>query len=281
MYGYVYLTTDLTNNKIYVGQHKSEKFDESYLGSGQIIRAKIKKYGKENFSCEILEKCDTEQQLNDREIYWIKELNSRDLSVGYNIATGGTFGDSGYHLEMLGKHQSEKQKRITSEYWKTHTWSEESRKKLSKSKIGNRNAAGNIGYIHIFKDDVEIKVKENELQSYLDDGWKRGHKPYSEETQRIKKERYKNSTYISKDGIIKNVVNDELDKYLNDGWEIGREHCSDSKRKKISDAQKGRICITDGNTNKYINKEEWPNYEKLGYFKMCKQTYKKIYENTQ
>ena len=30
MYGYVYLTTDLETNKIYIGQHKAESFDTSY-----------------------------------------------------------------------------------------------------------------------------------------------------------------------------------------------------------------------------------------------------------
>lgn len=110
MYGYVYLTEDLINNKIYIGQHKSENFDTSYYGSGIIISRMINKYGKENFRCSILEEADSFDDLNEKEIYWIEKLNSRDPNIGYNIASGGSFGDSGYHLGMLGKKQSDKQK---------------------------------------------------------------------------------------------------------------------------------------------------------------------------
>lgn len=51
MYGYIYKTTNLINNKIYIGQHKvkEEKIDNSYYGSGKLIIQAIKKYGKENF----------------------------------------------------------------------------------------------------------------------------------------------------------------------------------------------------------------------------------------
>ena len=48
MYGYIYKTTDLRNNKIYVGQHKSEIFDTSYYGSGKIIKKIIKKIWESN-----------------------------------------------------------------------------------------------------------------------------------------------------------------------------------------------------------------------------------------
>ena len=55
MYGYVYKITNKTNNKIYVGQHKADHFDESYFGGGVIITSAVNKYGKENFDREILE----------------------------------------------------------------------------------------------------------------------------------------------------------------------------------------------------------------------------------
>lgn len=36
MYGYIYKTTNLINGKIYIGQHKANKFlGQSYLGSGK------------------------------------------------------------------------------------------------------------------------------------------------------------------------------------------------------------------------------------------------------
>lgn len=46
MYGYIYKTTNLLNGKIYVGQHKAEKFEpDKYLGSGTIFLEALQKYG--------------------------------------------------------------------------------------------------------------------------------------------------------------------------------------------------------------------------------------------
>jgi hypothetical protein len=73
----IYKITNLINNKIYVG--KDSKNDPKYLGSGLYINRAIKKYGKENFKKEILEYCDNSQELNEREIFWISELDARNL----------------------------------------------------------------------------------------------------------------------------------------------------------------------------------------------------------
>lgn len=278
MYGYVYKTTDLSNGKIYVGQHKSEKFDTNYFGSGKILKRKIKQCGIENFSCEILQECFSEKELNEQEIFWIKELNSRDKKIGYNITTGGSFGDSGYHLGMLGKHQSNKQKEVVRNYMKNRIVSEESKEKMSKSKMGNKNAAGNIGYIHIFKNDCEIKIKPEQLNDYVEDGWQQGHKKYSDEFLSKNKEKYKNSCYIRKNEKIKLILKDELEKYLNEGWILGRGSYSKETCEKISQSQKGRICITNGKVNKYINPENLFEYENNGWFKMTKEKYNKLYK---
>ena len=64
---FIYLTTNLINNKIYVGQHTTTNLDDGYLGSGKILQKAIKKYGKENFRREILEFCDGSDVLNKSE----------------------------------------------------------------------------------------------------------------------------------------------------------------------------------------------------------------------
>lgn len=89
----VYKTTNLVNGKIYIGQ--DSKNNPNYLGSGYIFLKAFNKYGKENFKKEILEHCQTKEELNDKEIYWIEKLNSTNSKVGYNIATGGQGGNLG------------------------------------------------------------------------------------------------------------------------------------------------------------------------------------------
>lgn len=89
MYGYIYLTTNLINNKKYIGQHKATKFSESYKGSGICITKAFKKYGKQNFSTVILEECDSLESLNAREQYWIKYYDAVASAEYYNILPGG------------------------------------------------------------------------------------------------------------------------------------------------------------------------------------------------
>ena len=222
MYGYIYKTTDLTNNKIYVGQHKSSEFDTSYYGSGVIIKKLLNKYGSDRFICELLEECQTEDQLNEREIFWIDKLNCRDKNVGYNLASGGSFGDSGYHLGMLGKSQSDYQKQQVS-IANSHPKSQEMKNKMSLALKGNNNASHGKGMKFIHKGDIQKRVKEEDIPKYLAEGWVRGK---SEKVklaqQKAYKEKYANGKYITNGIDSKFVDNKELDNWLNKGWKIGK-----------------------------------------------------------
>ena len=83
----IYKTTNLINGKIYVGKDKKE--NPAYYGSGIVLRQAIKKYGKENFKKEILDRCDDFKKLNEKEIFWIDKLKSCDVKIGYNRSLGG------------------------------------------------------------------------------------------------------------------------------------------------------------------------------------------------
>ena len=83
----IYKTTNLINNKIYIGQDINNNY--LYIGSGTILKNAIKKYGKENFKKEILESCSSKEELDLKEEYWINYYNSTDKTIGYNIANGG------------------------------------------------------------------------------------------------------------------------------------------------------------------------------------------------
>lgn len=94
MFGYIYKTTNLINNKIYIGKKHSDSFIPTYYGSGKIIRRALEKYGKDSFVVEVLEWCETLEDLNAKEIYYIKTLDSdRRSGHGYNIALGGDGGN--------------------------------------------------------------------------------------------------------------------------------------------------------------------------------------------
>lgn len=85
---YIYKTTNLITGKVYIGK-SAKQFNKKYLGSGTILMRAVKKYGKENFIVELIEQCICVEDLDLREIYWIKFYKSNS----YNIAPGGTGGD--------------------------------------------------------------------------------------------------------------------------------------------------------------------------------------------
>lgn len=107
MYGFIYITTNNINGKKYIGKKKYDKrgYWKLYLGSGVILGKAIKKYGRDNFSKEIIEECDTQDMLNVKEKYWINYYDAVNSINYYNIASGGDGGDviSGYTEEEKRK----------------------------------------------------------------------------------------------------------------------------------------------------------------------------------
>ena len=88
MYFYLYKITNLLNNKIYIGVHKTKNINDGYMGSGKVINNAIKKYGIENFQKEILEYFNSTKEMFKREKEIITEdfLNRGDV---YNLRRGG------------------------------------------------------------------------------------------------------------------------------------------------------------------------------------------------
>lgn len=95
--GYIYCITNLINSKRYVGKTTTtinKRFIEHCQDSQRerceqrpLYRA-MNKYGIENFKIEELEYVEDDSLLSDKEIYWIKELETFG-SKGYNATKGG------------------------------------------------------------------------------------------------------------------------------------------------------------------------------------------------
>ena len=148
-FNYIYLITNNLNGKIYVGKHSTDNLDDGYMGSGKLIKLAYNKYGIENFTKQILHFADTEEELNDLEMFYIKDLDAK--TNGYNLTDGGdgklgltawNKGKRGYKYHNR-KPMSEEQKRKLSEFHKgkpSHRkgkkfgpMSEETKRKISES----------------------------------------------------------------------------------------------------------------------------------------------------
>ena len=85
----VYKVTNNKNGKFYIGVHKTDDLNDSYMGSGKAIKAAIKKYGREYFSKTIIFVTDNEKQAYELE----KALTSCFIeSNNYNMKLGGVGG---------------------------------------------------------------------------------------------------------------------------------------------------------------------------------------------
>jgi len=56
-YFIVYKTTNTVNGKIYIGAHATYNLEDGYKGSGTYLKVAFKKYGKDNFTTEVICRC--------------------------------------------------------------------------------------------------------------------------------------------------------------------------------------------------------------------------------
>ena len=138
----IYKITNNLNGKIYIGQHKLRKKEapREYMGKGIAIQEAYKKYGRANFKKEIIEYIydnEKHEKVSEREIFWIKKLNSK-YPNGYNISDGGEGGctkesarKGAATRKSNGYTHSEETKRKISEAHKGIKFTKEHKKHLS------------------------------------------------------------------------------------------------------------------------------------------------------
>ena len=148
---YVYIVTNKINNKKYIGLsiNKSEKFRDTYYGSGKLIKQAIKKYGKENFIKEIVKEFDNENDCRDFERHLIKENNAVDSNMFYNMSPGGYGGAA-----------------------KGHIVSEETRQKIRQSSTGRKHTSESIEKIReSSKNRIRSEETQDKMSKSIKENW--------------------------------------------------------------------------------------------------------------
>lgn len=180
MYGFIYLTTNQINGKKYVG-YCSHKENGVYLGSGKLLKLAIRKYGRENFTRQILEECSSFAALSEAEVKWIKHFNVVDDPNFYNLISGGRGGNSESLKKYWNSFSKEERKQLRK--WdknpKNHNLkgrrlSEKTKKKISDSEKGkivsqetrNRNSKASKGCKNPMYG--RSAILENNLKWYTD-----------------------------------------------------------------------------------------------------------------
>lgn len=92
--GIIYMIKNKINSKLYVGQTTrsfNDRLDDYKRGVGAnpYITKAFKKYGWDNFEFKIIDTAQNLNELNEKEIYYIKKYCTTNRKLGYNIELGG------------------------------------------------------------------------------------------------------------------------------------------------------------------------------------------------
>lgn len=239
-YHFIYKTTNLLSGRYYIGMHSTDNLEDGYLGSGNRIKLSIRKYGKENFSREILEFCETRVELKKREeeVVTLDEI-SKEECINLRVGGYGGFSSEEHMIKCSEAGVKAKLKRLNEDSKFKYLMVEQGCTALKQARKDGKGI---------------LKGDKNQYQNWTG-------KKHTEETKVKMSESSKgngigenNSQYgtcwITKDSINKKIKRDDLLNYENEGWVSGRKYDSDT----LSNIRISKILY---------RKVERPSYEQL------------------
>lgn len=203
---YVYIIENKINGKKYIGFCKDDD-SIKYMGSGVRLKAAFEKYGKDNFTKEILKYFDTESEARYYEEKIISECNAVDDPNYYNLTKGGYggFGEEARRKsrskesiekrskKRTGQKLTEKQIRKMSERLKGYKWTQ---KQIEDRREGLKRYWENV-------DPKEIKERNKKISDS-----KKGNKVSNTVKEKISK---KLSKLTDEEALkVKKMINDKI-----------------------------------------------------------------------
>lgn len=245
MFFIVYKTTNLINQKIYIGIHKQKKgysptdFD-GYYGSGLNLQKAIEKYGEQNFKRETLYIFNNFEEAKYKE----KQIVNSDFILRedtYNISEGGQGGNT-----TLGLTEDQKRiitKKILEKKIINGTLKDTDETKLKKSKSSKQRV---IDKPNTIPNNLNRKHFGRALRNIQEGGMKR----------------VGNYKWVTNGNVtFLHNVNNELpeDFYYGRGLDVKKFEVHNQETKnKISEKIKGDVCYNNGIINLKLKKGQTP-----------------------
>lgn len=112
----IYKITNKINEKVYIGQTVKtarHRFNYHFRNKNlNGISGALTKYGKDNFILETIDIANSKDELDKKEIYWIKYYNTLNKNKGYNLIEGGGKYNENHEYKLGSKHSEETRKKI-------------------------------------------------------------------------------------------------------------------------------------------------------------------------
>lgn len=235
----VYQTTNLINNKIYIGAHSTDDLDDEYCGSGTNIHRALEKYGKSSFKKDVLYIFETPEEMfaKEREIVTAEFIKRSDV---YNIVEGGY---GGYNKGSTGlKHLHNP---VSNERCAVHPDAVD--KMLQEGWVIGRNMSSTTNTIWVYKDNEKKMIPPNKLSTYRREGWQKG-LPNSPTHGKI----WIYHPELDEYSLCKDI---ELQVKLSSGW----------IKRKWAPVKKGAVWVNNGVKNLRISKDQIAIYISKGW----------------
>jgi hypothetical protein len=220
MFYYLYKITNILNNKIYIGVHKTKNMSDGYMGSGKKLLIDIKKYGIDNFKKDILEFFHDEKSMYEKEKEYVTEEFLFRKNV-YNIKPGGYGGFN--HINKISTKEDKVKAGMLGYYASVLS---NNRYILSKEDC----IKGNEAFKNKRKNDSEFNKqwlennkKARDLANSLESIEKRKKSFDQIDHQKGEKNSQFGTCWIYNDKHNKKIKNDELNLYLKLGYVKGRK----------------------------------------------------------
>lgn len=259
MYGYVYLTYIPTYDKFYIGQHKSPTFDKNYFGSGVQFLEAAKSVDKSEINCILIQECQSKEELNAAEQYWIDIYDAVNSPDFYNVSPGGV--NCVYNVGLRFVFNEETQQNLMVPEALVPYFEEKGFRRGCKPRtpqqIQNLSDAKKQLVVMTNDEDV-IYCKKDQVANYIDKGYRKGRIPTRPDQKK------ENRKWMNKDGISVMIPEKDIPEKLQQGYVFGRTKFSHYDRRKPAH-NKDKVGISKDGKLCYVDKEEVAEYLAKGY----------------
>ena len=252
----------------YYGKHSTRNISDRYTGSGTTIKELKKEKGRDCFDLTILNFFSTSEEAFSEEEKLVGDLWKTDPYC-LNRYPGGNWKG---RLDVTGTvtvWKESKERRIPKDSLEKFQKAGWQRGRSPKAKIRHVERKVCMTF-----ENKKIHVALDQVEKYLQRGYKLGGYKFTEETKRKLSDSHRGKSSaslgrvaINRDGKVWYVKVENVAEYLEQGWNIGsgRQSGAYLTTKDGHPLNFGKICINDGSRNFYCYPEDLEKYLAEGW----------------